>query len=141
MKTKPNAHVFIETGLRFKDEVTTIFKIYNFNLQQTFNCFYGNKKNPNLLLYFAKEQKKQLKNVYTDGGEKLVLSILSQIIKKGDNILDPCCGLGTTAKIACLLGANFYGIELNEKRIKIAKEKAEKQRRLYLHKKCTLKSS
>ena len=35
--------------------------------------------------------------------------------KKGDTILDPFCGSGTTGEVALKLDRNFIGIELNEK--------------------------
>jgi len=38
--------------------------------------------------------------------------------KKGDTVLDPFCGSGTTGDVALRLERNFIGIELNEKYVK-----------------------
>jgi len=42
---------------------------------------------------------------------------------KGDTVLDPMCGSGTTLKMAKELGRNYIGIELNKEYIKIAERR------------------
>jgi len=43
--------------------------------------------------------------------------------KKGDTVLDPMCGSGTTGKMAKELERNFLGIEISEKYCAIAKKR------------------
>ncbi|MCH7973453.1 MAG: site-specific DNA-methyltransferase [Bacteroidetes bacterium] len=49
--------------------------------------------------------------------------IIKRYSKRGDLILDPFMGSGTTAKIVRDLGRNYVGIELNKKYIKLAEER------------------
>lgn len=52
--------------------------------------------------------------------------LINTYSKKGDLILDPCIGSGTTA-IACLdLGRKFIGFELNKEYFEIAKDRIKK---------------
>ena len=57
------------------------------------------------------------------------LSLLSRIImastKKGDKILDPFCGSGTTGIAANLLGRRFLGIEMESEFVAISKARRE----------------
>lgn len=46
--------------------------------------------------------------------------------KKGDLILDPMCGSGTTCKMAKKLDRNYIGIDISEEYCKIAKERLKK---------------
>ena len=45
---------------------------------------------------------------------------------KGDTVLDPMCGSGTTCKMAKLNNRNFIGIDCSEEYCKIAKERIKK---------------
>jgi len=46
--------------------------------------------------------------------------------KKGDIVLDPFCGAGTTALVAKELGRNYIGFELNREYVKMARERISK---------------
>ena len=52
-----------------------------------------------------------------------------QIVKAGDNVLDPYLGIGTTATVCMQEGRNLFGYEINEEYFKIANEK-KKQTKL-----------
>jgi modification methylase len=54
---------------------------------------------------------------------KLIQQVVLTSSKKGDLILDPFLGSGTTAVVAKALGRNWIGIEKEEKYIKIASER------------------
>ncbi len=81
---------------------------------------------------------KQLRNLWTitakrhktphptEKPEDLLERIIQLGSKKGDTILDPFMGSGTTGVIAKKLGRNFVGIEANEKYFKIAKKRINK---------------
>lgn len=55
--------------------------------------------------------------------EKLARDHILSWSNKGDVVLDPMCGSGTTLKVAKQLGRSFIGIEISEKYIKIAEER------------------
>lgn len=60
--------------------------------------------------------------------EALVEQHILIYTKKGDTILDPFCGVGTTLDVARRLGRNAIGIELNPKFVELAKEDLKRQR-------------
>ena len=91
---KVNAPLFLETGLRFKEDLISIFG----NPNNIFTCVYGVKKNKNLLLCWNVKINESLENKTSID---LVYSALKQTeLKKGSIIFDPCVGFGNTAK-AC----------------------------------------
>ena len=58
--------------------------------------------------------------------EKLIERIVKASSKKGDLVLDPFCGVGTTAAVCKKLKRNFIGFEINEKYIGYANERLKK---------------
>jgi hypothetical protein len=50
-------------------------------------------------------------------GKELVRTVLRHFARSGLIVLDPCTGLGTTARISEELGMNFRGNELNSDRM------------------------
>lgn len=64
--------------------------------------------------------------------QKPVMTILPLIMaysRKGDIVLDPFCGSGTTAVAAKQLGRRYIGIEITEKYARIAQERLNNQYR------------
>lgn len=60
---------------------------------------------------------------------KLMVELLEKFTKKGDTILDPFMGSGTTG-VACIqTGRNFIGIEINPKYFTIAEKRIKEARR------------
>ena len=56
--------------------------------------------------------------------------LIKTYTNEGEIVLDNCIGSGTTA-IACInTGRNFIGIEIEEKYVKIARERIEKHKKL-----------
>ena len=55
--------------------------------------------------------------------EELVETPILACTNKGDIVLDPFCGSGTTGVVSNRLGRNFIGIELNKDYINIARER------------------
>ena len=55
------------------------------------------------------------------------LELAMRVVKScpGDFVLDPFMGSGTTAAAAKLCGENFFGIELSDEYISLAKERIE----------------
>ena len=71
--------------------------------------------------------KKNGKKVHsTQKPESLLHRILLATSNKGDLILDPFLGSGTTAAVAKKLGRNYYGIEQEKNYFKAAKERLNK---------------
>ena len=54
---------------------------------------------------------------------KLIQQIVLTSSKKGDLILDPFLGSGTTAVVAKALGRNWIGIEKEEKYVNLANQR------------------
>jgi len=64
----------------------------------------------------------------TEKPEDLLERIILIGSKKGDTVLDPFLGSGTTGVIAKRLGRNFIGIEINSKYLEIARRRIKKTR-------------
>ncbi len=111
----PNGPWFIETGVRFVDDVLACC---NRTDASVLNCRYrgGSKWYPNRLILFG--GKFPSLGIPEDDryGLNLVRWALGDL-PSGASVMDPCCGLGTTAKACRVLGLQFFGNELNEKRL------------------------
>lgn len=59
--------------------------------------------------------------------EKLAADHILSWSNKGDLILDPMCGSGTTCKMAQKLGRNFIGIEISPEYCKIAEQRLKQK--------------
>ena len=71
--------------------------------------------------------KKNGKKVHsTQKPEALLHRIILAATNKGDNILDPFLGTGTTAAVAKKLGRKYFGIEKDKKYFKAASERINK---------------
>ena len=55
--------------------------------------------------------------------EKLAVDLVRSFSNKGDLVLDPFCGAGTTLKAAKMLGRDFIGIDISEEYIDICVER------------------
>lgn len=69
--------------------------------------------------------KKGIKLHPTQKPLKLIQQVILTASKKGDLILDPFFGSGTTGVVAKALGRNWIGIEKEEKYVNLAKERIE----------------
>lgn len=58
----------------------------------------------------------------------LIIKLLKMFTKKGDLVLDPFIGSGTTAVAAVISGRQFIGYEIKEKYIKLAEKRVKKAR-------------
>ena len=82
----------------------------------------------NLPICNGKERlKKNRKKIHsTQKPEALIHRIILATTNKGDSILDPFLGTGTTAVVAKKLGRKFYGIEKDKKYFEAAYERINK---------------
>lgn len=111
----PNGPWFVETGTRFVDDCLAASPLPAANVVP---CRYraGSKWLPNVLLSFGSELSSPWIAEESRYGQNLIRWALSRI-PSGSRVLDPCCGLGGTAKACAALGLEFYGNELNPKRL------------------------
>ena len=103
---------------------------YTFNYQ-SLKCFNDDlqmRSDWNLPICNGKERlKKNRKKIHsTQKPEALIHRIILATTNKGDSILDPFLGTGTTAVVAKKLGRKFYGIEKDKKYFEAAYERINK---------------
>ncbi len=86
--------------------------------------------------------KKNGKKVHsTQKPESLLHRILLASTNKGDFILDPFLGTGTTAVVAKKLGRNYFGIEKEQKYFEVANQRLEKTLKIEDHYLDTIKNN
>ena len=107
---------------------------YTFNYQ-SLKCFNDDiqmRSDWELPICNGKERlKKNGKKVHsTQKPEALLHRIILATTNKGDTILDPFLGTGTSAVVAKKLGRNYLGIEKDKKYFNVAKERLEKTQKI-----------
>jgi hypothetical protein len=114
----PFAPVFVEMGVQWVDQLDGVMGQHGLRNQRRWAVTYGSKKNPRpstVSLYGEYDIPIDLPS--PPHGEPVTKAILSAVVKPGDIVLDPCTGLGMTARITHKLGGHFRGAELNPKRM------------------------
>ena len=76
---------------------------------------------PNILFYAHESRNYGHPHVYSESVPEFFIRLLT---KKGDVVLDPFLGSGTTAVVARRLGRSFLGFERNPAYYEIAKRRA-----------------
>lgn len=112
------APVFVEMGLRWVDELDAAMSVAGLIAQRRWLILYGPKKRPlrnTLSLYGAPEPSIVMPDPLH--GEPVTQSVLEAVVRPGSVVLDPCTGLGMTARITHRLGGAFRGNELNAARL------------------------
>ena len=108
--------VFVEMGLRWETELVAAMERAGLPFVQRWECLYGNPKRPNALCLF-RSAPLDPHGATGKGGPDLVRWALGAVgVGPGQIVLDPCTGLGTTARVAVERGAVFRGAELNPER-------------------------
>lgn len=138
-----NTPVFVEMGPRWADEVAAAMEAHLMPVRARWACKYksGLKFIPQALLYSGPElpagfdpteaHGPKLPLICLKAAREVALQGLSQreidtVIGDGITVLDPCCGLGFTARAAADLGMDFRGLELNPRRLDKTIEALEK---------------
>lgn len=122
--------VFIEYGMRWKDEVTSICRDAGLRPVTVIACPYGGGQfhlhvfstptTPvSLAPVQAPEYAQRLQKVK---GARLVAEAIAPFAVPDGILVDPCCGLGLMAKAAKKHGMRFYGNELNPSRLARTRE-------------------
>lgn len=115
---RPDAPVFVEMGPRWLDELDTAMRSVGLVKQRQWSILYGAKKKPHpnaVTLYGPTDIAIDLPD--PPFGEPVTRAILGAVVTPGMVVLDPCTGLGMTARIAHTLGASFRGTEMNAVRL------------------------
>lgn len=119
--SKPTTVVFIEYGQQWVDRIEQQADRIGLQIQAVSTPVYGSPPRPLKLLTMAYEPLNLSMDYQTsiDGttGFNTLLSATAPFSLAGKAILDPCCGLGYTARLAVKSGATFYGNELNRTRL------------------------
>lgn len=116
--SKPSAHIFIEMGLRWVDDVAREMASLGRPEAGRWRVLYGNPKLPNSLWYSGPGTPV---NVTGLSGVEMTTRALRSVAIPGALVLDPCCGKGMTARVAMRLGMRFVGNELNPKRLEFTR--------------------
>ncbi len=127
---KESAPVFVEMGMRWAEELAAAMSAAGFFMRHRWVVTYGPKKKPLpvTLNYFCRPSRwavdhSGLAQRITHGmpdpahGEPVTANVLRQVVQPGSVVLDPCTGLGMTARWTHKLGAHFRGTEMNATRL------------------------
>lgn len=96
---------------------------FNYNLMKELN---GNKQMKDVWVGpLTKKSEKWAGKHPTQKPEYLLEKIILSSTRKGDKILDPFVGSGTTGVVAKRLNRNFVGIDFEEEYLKIARRRLE----------------
>lgn len=124
--------VFIEYGIKWEQEIKDYGAKYGLKHIALIPLQYrsGNRLLPLHLHVFAKKDivlpEGYIESVTDTYGLNALKQAIYPFAKKGEVILDPCCGMGYTAQIAINTGMQFRGNELNRKRLQKTIERLEK---------------
>lgn len=122
---KASAPVFVEMGLRWVDQLDAAMASVGLQRQRVWEITYGRPAHPNSLrLYGPQDVPVELVKTH---GPPVTATILGAVVSPGSVVLDPCCGLGMTARNTHKLGGKFRGCELNPKRLAVTAAWLEKR--------------
>lgn len=116
--TKPEAPIFVEMGLRWVDELDAAMRVEGLGQRRRWAITYGPKVRPlpnTVSLYGPRDVEVVLPD--PPHGEPVTRAILAAVVRPGMVVLDPCTGLGMTARITHRLGGVFRGTELSPVRL------------------------
>lgn len=116
--SKPEAPIFIEMGLRWVDELDQAMIRAGVRTQRRWLTTYGPKSKSLpvwLSLYGLHDVQVEMPD--PPHGEPVTRAALKAVVKPGMIVLDPCTGLGMTARCTHKLGGCFRGTEMNLTRL------------------------
>lgn len=129
--TKDDSPIFVEYGIKWNNHLIAIAESKGLHVEACIEMLYASPKRPMLLNIFSKNGNLNLsedykKSVYHTHGYNSLKTAIAPFAGAGKTITDPCCGLGYTARYAIDHGMQFYGNELNLKRLEKTMEKLRK---------------
>lgn len=121
----PRAHVFLEMGCRFVDELAAVMADHGFPECTRWSVLYGPqvKPLPNVLWYSGPGASCDPTGLR---GEPMTRHIIDSVAVPGALVFDPCCGKGMTARCAVRAGMRFVGCELNPRRAEVTRQWLER---------------
>lgn len=114
----PTAPVFIEMGLRWVEDLDVAMAGVGLPHVRRWTITYGPKSKPlpnTLTLYGPQDVPIDLPD--PPHGEPVTRAVLGAAVRPDAVVLDPCTGLGMTARITHALGGRFRGSEMNPARL------------------------
>lgn len=116
----PLAPVFVEMGCRWVEDIDIAMARAGLPLRQRWPVTYGSKKSPaasTVALYGPRGVDVAVTLPDPPHGEPVTRALLGAVVRPGTVVLDPCTGLGMTARVTHALGGAFRGVELNPARL------------------------
>ncbi len=129
-----NTVLFLEYGVRWRDYIGQKAGAIGLSAQAVATPVYGSPERP-LNLFVLSYQPLNLPQGYVESidgtkGFNTLLAVIAPFETQGKTILDPCCGMGYTARLALTKGMTFYGNELNLARLKKTHAILQKTKRI-----------
>lgn len=121
--TTDDAMIIIEFGQSLREELITLARSFGLISHGVAQAIYGSRKNPLPLdVHFFSRRPGKLSipakaAIYGTMGFLTLRKAAAPLARPGEIILDPCCGMGYTARLALETGMIFRGNELNRKRL------------------------
>ena len=115
-----SGHVFIETGMRWADDMTARMLAIGLHNLETVRLQYrsGGKLYPNVLLFGSfLDGHAGLSKLEGQYGARVARDAIALLAQEGGILFDPCCGMGYSAAAALAHGMQFRGNELNPVRL------------------------
>ena len=122
---KPDGIMFLEYGLRWRPLILDFAKRFGLIVHGIAQPFYGSPKRP-LDLFIMRKVPHVLQESISHGyvasikgtsGYATLHAAAAPYCRPGMVVLDPCCGLGYTARLAINYQMKFIGNELNSARL------------------------
>jgi hypothetical protein len=121
--------VFVEMGTRHAEAAASLISEACVDVV-TYNTVYGSPKRPSALLVghtdHSVKGRWRMPSEATHGGYRQVGSVVASVGRPGQGLLDPCCGLGYSARAARAAGMIFFGNELDPQRAAATRRLLEK---------------
>ncbi len=116
---KPDAPVFLEMGLRWTDDLDAAMRAVGLPLIERWGIFYGPKSKPlpNALMLFGAHPRHPVRLPKGARGQPITEAVFDAVECPGAIVLDPCTGLGMTARCATERAMIFRGVEMNAARL------------------------
>ncbi len=115
----PDAPVLLEMGLRWTADLDAALAGVGLPLRREWRITYGPRSKPlpqSLRLYGPVDVPVEIPKS-AEHGEAATRTVLGAVVRPGAIVLDPCTGLGMTARVTHRLGGQFRGSEMNAARI------------------------
>lgn len=127
--SKESSPIFVEMGMRWADELAEVMSAHDLPMVRRWVMTYGPKSKPLpvTLGFFGRASERSDHESLADRvsasmpdpphGEPVTANVLGEVVWPGVVVLDPCTGLGMTARWTSKHGGSFRGSEMNAARL------------------------